>query len=866
MSQNTITGTVTATVVLGTGQYGDSLKITTTGVIDPSTPGDTAIIAPKSLGHADIVNLGHVTGGRGSTSYQYRNDNGGTGIDLATTSSLTNHGVITGGSGVYGYYLGGTGGVGVDLEVAGTVANRGLIAGGDGGSSFVVGGAGGAALRDPGGTFANTGTLVGGDGGLANPGVGYIVHRGGPDHGVGRYQAGGGGAGGAGVIFGTAGHFSNAGTIEGGAGGGAYFHSAPGGAGGIGVDLSKGGNFVNHGTILGGQAGYNPYGLSNNAGAGLSAAASARIVNFGAISGGTASSPAYAGTGVDLTSGSVVNHGVITGGATSRPVAIGGTGIAFTGAGMVINDGTIAARAGSDTGDENNGRGGFGILFGGTGTVINHGIISGGYSPAPGAIGPGGDAVVFRESGKLTNFGTIAAGGGSIFGGEEAGSGIGVYLAGSSGSVVNRGLIAGGTAIANPHGFSGYGGDGILLELASASTVVNTGTVIGGAGGAWDGYFAGNGGVGVALEYGKNCSATNSGTIIGGAGGEGGIAGSGNYAAGGDGLLLGFSGSTADNTGLIAGGAAGQGGTSNGGNGAEVDYECSLTNAGTISGGAGSSGGAGVGGNGGAGVYIDNGEATTSGTILGGAAGIGNDGAGSQGDAVQFGSQFGSTLVVDPGAVFGGDIVAVSSVDDTLELAGKTLGTLTGFGTTITGLTTIAEDADANWKLTGSMTGTGTIDIGADARLTLGGAVSIASIAFAAGGDASLHLNDPTKLTSVFSGFGSGDSIFLASIQAASLSYSGGVLTLFDASHAVVDTLSFAGSYSQSDFGLQANGGGTDVVFTGTDILPVIPDFLLHGSGETGALRDMADAGSHIGNAIETADLFRLMTGVWHVH
>ncbi len=68
----------------------------------------------------------------------------------------------------------------------------------------------------------------------------------------------------------------------------------------------------------------------------------------------------------------------------------------------------------------------------------------------------------------------------------------------------------------------------------------------------------------------------------------------------------------------------------------------------------------------------------TSGTIAAGTGVV-------PGDAVKFSAA--STLVIDPGAVFDGDVVTNSSVSVVLASGGN--GTVSGLGTTLTGLTNI---------------------------------------------------------------------------------------------------------------------------------------------------------------------------------
>ena len=167
-----------------------------------------------------------------------------------------------------------------------------------------------------------------------------------------------------------------------------------------------------------------------------------------------------------------------------------------------------------------------------------------------------------------------------------------------------------------------------------------------------------------------------------------------------------------------------------------------------------------------------------------------------------------------------------SAVDDTIVLAGPASGTLAGFGTTVTGITTIDEKAGGIWTLQGSISGQGTVDIGKGASLTLtGGAVSIPSVVFAHGGDDTLVLGSPASFTATLSGFGSGDQIDLAGVKANALSYANGTLTLFGAGHSTVATLNFAGSYSTANFTLEEQHGTAEVLYTGNPALHV-QDFL----------------------------------------
>ncbi len=303
------------------------------------------------------------------------------------------------------------------------------------------------------------------------------------------------------------------------------------------------------------------------------------------------------------------------------------------------------------------------------------------------------------------------------------------------------------------------------------------------------------------------------------------------------------------NAGSIYGGAGGyknsfydgQTDVAVGGVGVVITQGAMVDNMGSITGGTGGASKYFPGGDGGSAVYLDGGVLTNAGTVAGGAPapspapGLSYP---RQGDAVQFGKIAG-TLVVAPSAVFSGDIVANGAVDDTLVLSGTAGGSLAGLGSTITGFTTIDEDAGAYWRLDGSISGTGALTIGTGASLILDGKVSIAAIVFASGGNEMLRLYPLSEVSSVFSGFGAGDVISLPSIDAASLTYKHGTLTLLDAHKAALGTLLFKGNYTLSDFALQQGPHGSEVVFAGA----VAPDFLAADLASGGHAVPLLDAG-----------------------
>jgi hypothetical protein len=224
---------------------------------------------------------------------------------------------------------------------------------------------------------------------------------------------------------------------------------------------------------------------------------------------------------------------------------------------------------------------------------------------------------------------------------------------------------------------------------------------------------------------------------------------------------------------------------------------------------------------------------------------------------VQFGA-LAATLELSTTATINGAITANASVNDTLILDSKGSGALAGFGSVVTGFTTIDEENKADWSLTGTITGGGVLAMGNDATLALSGNISIATLSFGAGGNDILDMAKSTPLTSALSGFGSGDVIDLAGIQASSLKYAGQTLTLLGTNGSVVDTLTFDGKYTQADFALQAVHGGTDLLFAGSespaDFLPEIfgqqPGGLIGLAPEPGGLHILNDFARSLENTI----------------
>jgi hypothetical protein len=346
--------------------------------------------------------------------------------------------------------------------------------------------------------------------------------------------------------------------------------------------------------------------------------------------------------------------------------------------------------------------------------------------------------------------------------------------------------------------------------------LVNSGIISGGSG-------ASGGGVGVHLRSG---TLANSGTITGG----GGLTStSGDGGPGGLGVDLG-----------------------------PATLPATLVNKGTISGGSGSNsvGGQYPGGNGGAGVYLNGGTLINANRIAGGAAGVGDGGGptGAAGDAVQFGSGA-AKLIVEPSAVFNGQVVANPTVADVLELAGTTTGRLGGLGTEFTNFHTVDVAKGAQWNLGGtdSLTGTSTLVVrsGADLFVTgsleaegtlallgagrVGGHGTIAidpfsvldahcrlateHLTFMAGGDETLILGRPATVRGTIAGFGAsvGNSIDLLSRTATAISYttlssSSGVLSVTGTAGSIA-ALHFSGGNYQGRFHYSVVGGNTHITF-----------------------------------------------------
>ena len=200
------------------------------------------------------------------------------------------------------------------------------------------------------------------------------------------------------------------------------------------------------------------------------------------------------------------------------------------------------------------------------------------------------------------------------------------------------------------------------------------------------------------------------------------------------------------------------------------------------------------------------------------------------GDAVEC-SAFG-TLIVDPGAVFNGLVVAQHYGHSTMVLAnGSAAGTLSGLGTQFTGFTVVDETAQATWSLLGTSTigsgsildaggqlsfigaaeGAGHVRIDRGATVTASGTLAVAEVVFGPGGGAHLVLDAPSSALSTLAGFGTADTIDLVKLAANSDSFANGTLTLLQ-NGGKVDTIIFAGNYTVSNFLLKSDGHDGTIV------------------------------------------------------
>jgi hypothetical protein len=147
---------------------------------------------------------------------------------------------------------------------------------------------------------------------------------------------------------------------------------------------------------------------------------------------------------------------------------------------------------------------------------------------------------------------------------------------------------------------------------------------------------------------------------------------------------------------------------------------------------------------------------------------------GSNDVAVQFQGGLANRLIESPGAVIVGEVNGGNAIGNTLvstlELASAaSTGTISGIGSQFINFGSIEFDVGAHWFISGNTSG-------------LGGTIS---------------------------GFALGDAIEVTGITATGSNYSGGVLTLMEASGSV--DLNLPGSFATSDFIVTPSAGNTDI-------------------------------------------------------
>ena len=449
------------------------------------------------------------------------------------------------------------------------------------------------------------------------------------------------------------------------------------GTGSAAIDLADGGVVTNNST---GSISGDAFGVFITGAAGtVTNAGSITSVKYGAVElvkGGTVTNNA----GASITGGSIGVYGeagasaTVTNSGIISAASATGAGVDFAGGGSVTNN-----AGGSISG------GGFGIFTTGAfATVSNSGSISGSHGIAleaggsvtntsSGAIS-GQVAGVFSQgsAATLSNAGSISAtagaaadmeAGGSVTnlaGATLSGSTFGIFLIGDSGTVSNAGAITGGT-------------DGI--ELGAGGSVTNN------AGGSISGTSFGVFATGVIATVNNSGSISGSKAVGLEAGGNLTNAASGSISGQLDGVHAQVGAASVSNAGHISATA---------GSGVDLEAGGSVTNlaGATISGNS-------------FGVYINGGSGTVTnaGTISGSTT------------AVDFAGSGTNRLIIDPGAVFVGNVNGGTGIS-TLELAAGA-GSISGIGTgSFDNFKVLAVDVGATWTLNGANVAPTAIDNG----------------------------------------------------------------------------------------------------------------------------------------------------------
>jgi len=635
-----------------------------------------------------------------------------------------------------------TGGAGVDLAAGGTVTNGGDIAGGEG----FYGKDGGAGVSLSGGTVnnASTGNITGGYGssnwdrlytGNGGAGVdltaaGTVTNHGNITGGTGGYSGAYSGTGGAGVVLAAGSTLSNSANITGGVGGVVGFIST--GSGGVGVDVSTGDTVTNTAQIAGGAGGPGVVGYSYPGGTG--------------------------GAGVYLNGGTVTTSGTISGG---KGGMIGATPSGA--AGDAVQFGSVAGTLVIDPGAAFNGQ----VA---ANTSVNDILkLNGTESQSEGAR--------ITLGTQFTGFSTL----------DFAASAAWTVDVGA-GAAPSGGLTVKGFTTSDKIDIMNLTPSQVTADFNYTTEVLSSsdGTLLLAAPPSHEAYLFlpdGSGGTDISLISGDFIATTVNASVTLGSKAHPspltitniGVVEAPNY-SGANGVLSSVAGNILTNAGIIDGGQGASTGQA-GGSGVIFRAAGTLSNTGSISGGRGGMDSTASGGAGGVGVSLDGGTLTSSGTISGGVGGNGVT-AGAAGDAVKFGT-VASTLVVDPGAVFNGQVVANASVNDVLELGGtQSGGTAITLGTQFTNFSTLDFAPGA----------TGTVDATKAA------------------------LSAPHMLT--IDGFGLGDTLDITNMadsKGTTLSFNVSTEILTITKGASVVNLGFNSAFAGDHFVLSAHGAGSDL-------------------------------------------------------
>jgi hypothetical protein len=789
---------------------------TNSGLINAAYGQNESGIGGFSAAGATVVNTGTITAS-GTTS--------GQGVNIST-GSVSNTGLISGSSNGVTIFsgvgtvlntgtitstatgLGNVNGSGISLNGGGTITNNGMVSTpfADNGVAINTGARGGEILNSANGLITAYHDAVGiFPGTVANPGTLTLINSG-TVQSTQTGTAAGNGFSGFAVQTGNGGRatISNFGTIQ-------SFQTNGGGA-----ILLNGGGFITNG-----QSGSSNgliqspgYGIQFNNTTGV-------VVNFGTVASTTTGT---FGRAISLNAGGiVVNYGLVSG--TRNPIVVNGvTGHAgainiSNASGTVLNIGTVTST--NAAGNGVNLLAG-GTIFNNTGATItglHNGIYIGGTLNVPtlGALG------------FVMNYGTISS----------TGTSSGVVMV-SGGVVTNRNLIS-------------SSGNGVSLD-DSAGTITNFGTVA----------HAGPGTSGVAVYLGGGGTVTNYGMISGAAPGT---------------SATGYPGAidtknqpvTIRNFGTVT-----NPNNSNGVNlldgGTLINGSASVTAA-TISGMRG-------------GIYIGG----TLGTPTPGAFGSVIN----YGTIQNFSSAAQAVRLVSGGAVtnFGlidsartgisfantagvidnfGNIVSTASTSFTSgagvylqnggQITNEAGGSITAQRAAVSLGGTSTTTASAIVTNSGVLTGNdgvqiGANDTGSNTIVNFGTIIGTSGTAIDLGGDGAQIISEPgSQLNGIIANFKAGDSIDLPGVNAFSLSYVNGVLSLFNQTTPVAQ-LGVSTPYINPQFSEAADGNGGTLVTVAPPGGAVLFDFVYRydsgGDYYYGQVADDGTFGYQIGQQIAT--------------